>query len=149
MSLSEIELTFALGQRVAHLATADLAGRPHVIPVCFAIVIDCFYFVVDEKPKRSHRALKRLRNMAVNPQVALVVDHYDEDWDRLAYLRVQGEASIVIDVQEYATALEALRVRYAQYRQMRLDQATNPVVRITPSHTHFWRAGGGRTESAS
>ena len=68
-----------------------------------------FYFVIDEKPKRTRTGLKRLRNIAANPQVALVIDDYDEDWTRLAYLLVQGEAALVADREEYAGALAALR----------------------------------------
>jgi PPOX class probable F420-dependent enzyme len=72
------ERTFAEHHRVGHLATADAAGVPHVVPICYAVVGDEFYFVVDEKLKRSRRGLKRLRNIAANAQVALVIDQYDE-----------------------------------------------------------------------
>jgi PPOX class probable F420-dependent enzyme len=134
------ERTFAEEQRVGHLATADAAGAPHVVPICYAVVEDKFYFVIDEKPKPSRRRLKRLRNIAANAQVALVIDQYDEDWSRLAYLLVQGQAAPVTDPREYAEVLEALRRRYPQYRAMALQFELHPMVRIAPRRRHLWRA---------
>ena len=87
--LSASELRFIERRRVAHLATADATGRPHVVPVCFAHLDGRFYIAIDEKPKRSLR-LKRLRNIEENPQVALVFDRYDDDWSRLGWVLVQG-----------------------------------------------------------
>jgi PPOX class probable F420-dependent enzyme len=141
--LSADERTFADRHRVARLATVDAAGAPHVIPICYAVIGECFYFVIDEKPKRTRTGLKRLRNIAANPQVALVIDDYDEDWTRLAYLLVQGNAAVIGDRDEYANALSALRDRYSQYRVMPLGFDTHPMVRITPASRHLWRAAGG------
>ncbi len=138
--LSADERAFAERHRVAHLATADVGGAPHVIPICYALVGELFYFVIDEKPKRTRTGLKRLRNIAANPQVALVIDDYDEDWTRLAYLLVQGRAAVVDDRAEYAGALATLRDRYAQYRVMPLAFETHPMVCITPARGHLWRA---------
>lgn len=140
MTLSDDARAFAGPHRVAHLATADAQGAPHVIPICYALVGDSFYFVVDEKPKRSRTGLKRLRNITANPQVALVIDDYDEDWTRLAFLLVEGHAGQVDDREEYATGLAALRARYPQYRSMPLAFATHPMIRITPRRRHMWRA---------
>ena len=140
MTFSGEARAFAENHRVAHLATADAAGAPHVIPICYAVVGDAFYFVVDDKPKRTRTGLKRLRNIAANPQVALVIDDYDEDWTRLAYLLVHGRAASVTDAGEYAKGLDALRQRYPQYRSMPLAFETHPMVRITPSRSHWWRA---------
>ena len=142
--LSAEERAFATRQRVGHLATADAGGVPHVVPICYALVGDNFYFVVDEKPKRSRHGLKRLRNIAANPQVALVIDQYDEDWSRLAFLLVQGQAAPVTDPSEYAMALEALRQRYPQNRGMALQCDLHPMVRIAPQRRHLWRAAGRR-----
>lgn len=142
--LSSEERAFAEQHRVAHLATADAAGAPHVIPICYALVGDAFYFVVDEKPKRTRTGLKRLRNIAANPQVALVIDAYDEDWTRLAYLLVRGQAALVGETTEYDAALAVLRERYPQYRAMRLSFETHPLVRIIPERRHLWRATPGR-----
>lgn len=127
--------------RVARLATADADGAPHLVPVCYARVGDRLYFVIDAKPKRrTGRALKRMRNIAANPAVALLVDDYAEDWRRLAFLLIRGEATVVEDRREHARALVALRVRYPQYRTMDLDGPEHPVVVIAPLGVHAWRA---------
>ncbi len=128
--------------RIAHLATADGQGRPHVIPLCYARLGDVIVFVVDEKPKRPGKTLKRMRNISQNPTVALVVDVYDEDWRRLEYALVRGRAEVVEDPGERRRALEALRDRYPQYRSMALDAPHNEVVRITPARVHHWRFVG-------
>jgi PPOX class probable F420-dependent enzyme len=126
--------------RVAHLATAGRDGRPHVVPLCYARDGEAIYFIVDEKPKQAGKRLKRMRNIAENPAVALVVDLYDEDWGRLEYLLVHGKAAVVEDAVEYARALALLRARYPQYSGMRLEQGRNELVRITPSAVHHWRS---------
>jgi PPOX class probable F420-dependent enzyme len=127
--------------RVAHLATADRAGVPHVVPLCFALDGETLYFVVDAKPKRrAGTALKRMQNLLDNPAVALVVDDYDEDWSALAYVLVRGHAALVTDAAEADRALTSLRAKYPQYRTMPLDGPEHPVVRITPEHVHVWRA---------
>jgi PPOX class probable F420-dependent enzyme len=127
--------------RVAHLATADAAGVPHVVPLCYTLDGDALYFVVDAKPKRrAGVALKRMRNILANPAVALVVDDYDEDWSTLAYVLVRGRAAVVTDVAEARRALASLRAKYPQYRAMALDGPDHPVVRVTPEHVHVWRA---------
>jgi PPOX class probable F420-dependent enzyme len=143
---SDAERAFLNGHRVARLATADAAGAPHVIPIVYAFIDDTIYFVIDDKPKRARTGLKRLRNIQVNPRVAVIVDDYDEDWSRLAYLLVHGLAEVVADREQYTQRLAALRERYAQYRRMPLAFDTHPMVRITPTRRHFWRAeaaGGG------
>lgn len=147
MTLSDNERAFAEHRRVARLATADAAGTPHVIPICYALIGNCIYFVIDEKPKRTRHGLRRLRNIAENPRVALVIDEYDEDWSRLAFLLVQGHAATVTDGEEYATVLGRLRSRYPQYQAMPLLLATHPMIRITAERHHMWRAlPGGGTE---
>jgi PPOX class probable F420-dependent enzyme len=100
---------------------------------------DVIVFVVDDKPKRPGKPLKRMRNIAENPAVALVVDVYDEDWRRLEYALMHGRAEVVRDPAEHARALEALRARYPQYRSMALDPRRNDVVRISPTRVHHWR----------
>lgn len=140
MILSADARTFSADHRIAHLATADRTGAPHVIPICYAVVGDAFYVVIDEKPKRSRTGLKRLRNIRDNAHVALVIDEYHDDWAHLAYLLVEGLAVVVQDEREFATALHALRERYPQYRSMPLAFATHPMIRITPQREHLWRA---------
>ena len=126
--------------RIAHLATASRDARPHVVPLCYARDDDSIYFVVDEKPKRAGKRLKRMSNIAENPEVALVVDVYDEDWSRLEYLLVRGRATVVEDTAEFIRAIELLRARYPQYERMRLEQGRNDVVRIAPTAVHHWRS---------
>ena len=100
--------------RVARLATADANGAPHVVPVCYALVGDNLYVTIDEKPKRAGvRAMKRLRNIDENPNVAVVVDRYDDDWSRLAWVMLRGRAEILDDGDEHDRAQAALRERYS------------------------------------
>jgi PPOX class probable F420-dependent enzyme len=96
--LSEMERLFLKNRRVAHLATADRDAAPHVVPVCFAIRNDTLYVTIDAKPKRSlSTPLKRLKNIAENPAVAVVVDRYEEDWGQLGWVMLRGHAEILID----------------------------------------------------
>jgi len=133
---------FLEAHRVGHLATAGADGAPHVVPVCYALDEAALYFVADEKPKRRPaRELLRLRNLRENPRAALVVDDYDDDWTRLAYLLVRGPASLVAERGAHAAALRLLRARYPQYATMALDDPVrNPVVRIDPARVVLWRA---------
>lgn len=128
--------------RVGHLATSDRNCQPHNIPVCFWFDgIDRFYFIIDEKPKRlAAGGLKRMRNIAENPHVALVVDHYEEDWPNLAYVLIRGDAHIVDDPNEYMLALRNLRDKYPQYRNMALSPEKNLLVRIDSARFHQWGA---------
>ena len=128
--------------RTGHLATADEAGAPHVIPVCFALGPDSIhgeiiYSVLDQKPKRtSLNRLRRVRNILANPQVALVVDHYEEAWDRLWYILIRGRAELLMDGEERVTAIGQLRRKYDQYQSMDIDD--NPVITITTTGTVAW-----------
>lgn len=126
--------------RVGRLATADGLGEPHNIPICFWFDGPSrFYFIIDEKPKRlGGTGLKRMRNIAANSKVALVVDSYEEDWSNLAYVLVHGEAQVVDDPDEYMLALRHLRDKYQQYRDMTLAPGRNPLVRIDASRVHAW-----------
>ena len=128
--------------RIGHLATADGAGAPHVIPVCFAlggdsIYGDVIYSVLDQKPKRtSLNRLRRVRNILANPQVALVVDHYEEAWDRLWYILIRGRAELLVEGEERVKAVGLLRQKYDQYQDM--DIEANPVIKIVTIGTVAW-----------
>jgi len=135
VELSEVELDFVCRQRVAHLATSDAHGAPHVVPVCFAYEDGHFYVSVDEKPKRSVR-LKRVRNIEENAQVALVFDHYDEDWSRLGWVMVRGEAAIIHEGAEHRRALSSLRDKYRQYVSMALEG--RPIVSVSAERVSSW-----------
>ena len=124
---------------VARLATADAAGQPHVIPFCYAFDGAQVYFVVDQKPKRqTGKPLKRIRNMLENPQAAIVIDDYADDWTQLAYVLITGTTALVDDEAEYDNMLARLRERYPQYRAMDLSFANNAMVRISPTKVHAW-----------
>ena len=132
---------FVVAARVARLATATAGGVPHNVPLCFWFDGVRFYFAIDEKPKRkSGTAIKRMRNIAENPRVVLLIDHYEEEWSQLAYVMVHGVAHIVQDDKEYMLALRNLRDKYAQYRAMTLAPEKNPLVRIEPERVHAWGA---------
>jgi PPOX class probable F420-dependent enzyme len=132
---------FVAGARVAHLATADGGGAPHNVPLCFWFDGERIYFAIDEKPKRQKGlALKRMRNIAENPRVAVVIDHYEEDWSQLGYVLIQGFARVVEDNEEYLGALRHLREKYLQYRAMNLTPEKNPIVKIEPETVHLWGA---------
>src|SRR5881296_268065 len=95
---------------VARLATADAHGKPHVVPISFALDDDTLYFAVDTKPKRTDD-LKRLRNIAANPAVSVLFDHYEDDWSRLWWVRIDGAARIVDDELAAARAIDLLAGR--------------------------------------
>jgi PPOX class probable F420-dependent enzyme len=125
--------------RVGHLATAGADAMPHAVPLCFWFDGINFYFVIDQKPKRqTGLKLKRMRNIMANPQVALLIDHYEEDWGQLAYVLVRGRARVVEDQEEYMLALRHLRDKYPQYRNLALSRETNLMVRIEPGNVHIW-----------
>jgi PPOX class probable F420-dependent enzyme len=135
--LTPDQITFLERQRVARLATVDDRGRPHALPVCYALAGSMLYTPIDEKPKRGGE-LRRIRNIRADPHVCLVVDHYDEDWSQLAWLQVRGVASLVDDDIERERALVALRARYPQY--LRMDLESRPLIRITPERVVGWAA---------
>ena len=135
------ERAFLESRRVAHLATADAAGVPHVVPVCFAVGGDSVYIAIDRKPKSGKR-LKRLRNIAENPHVTLTADHYDdEDWTKLRWVMVRGRAALLEEGAEHDDAQRLLRAKYQQYRAM--DLAPLPVIAIRIERVTSWSGAGG------
>ena len=135
--LSQDWLRWLADAPTAHLATADAAGAPHVIPVCYAFDGRALYSVLDQKPKRAQLTrLRRVRNIQENPRVSMVVDHYDEDWSRLGYILVMGKAELLFDGRDRDGAVRLLRQKYPQYRAMDLD--ANPVIKITPQRVVTW-----------
>ena len=125
-------------QRLAHLATASADGAPHVVPICFARLDDCVYVAIDQKPKRGAPSqLRRMRNIAANPRVAIVADVYDDDdWSRLGFVLLTGRARILDDDDEHRRAVEALRAKYRQYASMALDE--RPVIALDVEHVTRW-----------
>jgi PPOX class probable F420-dependent enzyme len=121
---------------VARLATVGEDGRPHLVPCCFALDGDVAYSVVDHKPKRSS-ALRRLDNIRATPSVCLLVDHYEDDWNRLWWVRFDGAARILEDGPEHASALALLCAKYPQYRA---TPPSGPVVAIDITASRTWAA---------
>ena len=135
--ISHEQATFLTAQRVGRLASADAQGRPHVVPVCFAIEGANLYVTIDEKPKQaSARPLKRLRNVMANPAVAFVADRYDEDWQRLGWVMLRGKAEILTQGPEHDHAQALLRDRYSQYRSMQLFEL--PVIALRIERATSW-----------
>lgn len=132
------ERRFVEARRIAHLATADEAGAPQVLPVGFALSAagDTVYSAVDEKPKAHPPVrLKRLRNIEANPAVAMVFDHYEEDWRRIGWVMLRGRAEILdADGPERAAAQALLHARYRQYGGMRLG----PVIALRITAVRRW-----------
>ncbi|MFC7406767.1 TIGR03668 family PPOX class F420-dependent oxidoreductase [Georgenia alba] len=131
------------GSRVAHLATADGAGVPHIVPVAFAVVPDAgapagaaIVTAVDHKPKTT-TALKRLRNLADNPRAAVLVDHYDEDWTALWWVRADGTTTLEASGAGWAAARAALVEKYPQYRRRPPE---GPVVHLRVARWTGWAA---------
>ena len=133
---------FLLAQRVARLATVDERGRPHVVPIVVAYAEDRLYTPIDLKPKTtSPRRLRRVRNIAANPQVQVIVDRYDEDWATLAYVQLRGRAELLEDGDEHRHALELLERKYEQYAHLPLRG--RPVIRVVIEDVVSW----GRTDA--
>jgi PPOX class probable F420-dependent enzyme len=118
--------------RVGHLATVTPGGRPHIVPVCFAVHDGLVYTAVDAKPKATS-ALARLENVRATGRASLLVDHYEEDWERLWWVRVDGAAAVVRSDR----ALDALAAKYPQYRTKRPD---GPLIAIAPERWRSWVA---------
>ena len=121
---------------VAHLATVGADGAPHIVPVTFALNGDTLYTAVDAKPKRGS-PLRRFRNVAANPRVAVLVDRYDADWTRLWWARADGSARVVTDGDELERALSALRARHPQYARVAL---TGPAIVMAVDRWSGWSA---------
>jgi PPOX class probable F420-dependent enzyme len=135
--------------RIARLATTDAAGHPHLVPMVFALASggdtgetrcgDTVYSAVDAKPKRS-TSLRRLANIAANPRATVLVDHYDEDWHVLWWVRADGRGRILdADEPEGRDAIARLKARYPQYRE---QPPRGPVVAIDVTRWSHWSAVG-------
>ena len=123
--------------RVARLATVSPDTRPHVVPIVFAVSGDVIYSAVDRKPKAT-TALQRLADIAVNPEVAILVDHYDDDWDALWWARADGTARLA-DGDEAARAVALLTSRYPIYAT---DVPPGPVIAVDVTRWSGWAATG-------
>jgi PPOX class probable F420-dependent enzyme len=125
---------------VARLASADGEGRPHVVPICFAVEGERIYMAVDHKPKRTMR-LRRLANIRANPAVSALADLYSDDWSRLWWARADGTA-VVVDpgTDEHGRAVDLLATHYEQYRS---NPPAGPAIVISVSRWSGWSAAQG------
>jgi PPOX class probable F420-dependent enzyme len=124
--------------RVARLATIDPDGRPHLVPIVFALDGETLYSAVDRKPKRS-TTLRRIENARARPDVTILVDHYEDDWGRLWWIRLRGRARVLDDGEEREHALELLREKYPQYRA---EPPGGAVLAVDVTETREWSASG-------
>ena len=123
---------------MARLATTDPDGRPHLVPVVFALDGDTLYSAVDRKPKRSRR-LRRIENARARPEVTLLVDRYEEDWSELWWIRLRGRARVLDGGPEHDRALELLAEKYPQYRD---EPPEGPVLAVDVTEVRTWSAKG-------
>ena len=146
---TERERAYVERARVGRLATADADGRPHVVPICVAIVDGDLVTPIDEKPKQvSPEALRRSRDVAENSNVAVVFDHYSEDWSRLGWVQVRGTATLVKPGEQgeqgeqgedrHGTGFGALRRKYDQYADHDLEG--RPLIWIEAESVRSWGA---------
>jgi PPOX class probable F420-dependent enzyme len=135
--------------RVGRMATVAPKQRPHVVPFVFALQERgserIAYWAVDRKPKRS-TDLKRIRNLEANPAVEFVVDGYDEDWERLWWVRCSGAARVIVEEDERTSALDALREKYPQYA---IDPPGGPVIAIDIETIDAWEGTGPEDQSST
>ena len=128
--------------RIARLATTDPDGRSNLVPICFVVEGDVLYSAVDEKPKRTKR-LRRLANIRARPAVTVLVDRYEEDWSRLWWVRLRGEARVVEGGPERTRALSLLKGKYEQYRR---ERPTGAVIAVRVQEWRGWSAAAGSDE---
>jgi len=133
MEAGEARARFAAA-RVARLATADAGGLPHLVPVCFAVAGDTVYSAVDDVKPKTTRRLRRLANVAANPAVALLVDHYEDDWSALWWVRADGRGRVLDDAPD---AIALLAARYEQYRAA---PPAGPVLAVDVERWTGWSA---------
>lgn len=151
MEIDETTREFIRNHRVARFATADSAGQPVVVPICYAIEGDLIYSPVDEKPKRVAPAeLKRVRNIRANPKVSLVIDDYSDDWSKLEYVIIAGRAETISPAEragEHARAVTLLREKYEQYRSMAIDERL--IIKIAIERVRRWDASKWETNKSA
>ena len=128
--------------RVGRLGTVTRDGRPHLVPVCFALIDEIAYTAVDAKPK-STRRLRRLENIEATPATCLLVDHYDETWTHLWWIRLDGAARVVTSPPEAAAATSALTTKYPQYDTVAIP---GPVIAIEIAAWTTWPKDLTRSE---
>jgi PPOX class probable F420-dependent enzyme len=135
--LDAAALRFLQAARVGRLATVDAQGLPAVVPICYQVEGTRLFTPIDAKPKRADwRSLQRVRNLLARPDVAVVVDRWDEDWRRLGWVHLRGRAELVERGPLHAQGIALLRAKYAQYRSMALEE--RPLIVVTLESATHW-----------
>jgi PPOX class probable F420-dependent enzyme len=151
MALTGEHRSFISRARTAALGTIADDGRPRLVPICFVLDGDVLFTPIDEKPKDATdpRRLARIRDIERRSDVTVLVDHWDEDWRHLAWLRIDGRASLAEDPAERASAIAALRAKYPQYAGHDLEH--RPLIRIAIERVRSWGdlSDPGRSRSPS
>ena len=131
-------MEFVIGQRVARMASVDTNGRPHVVPICFVLDgASVIYSAIDLKPKRVEtKNLRRVRNIANNPSVSILLDRYTEDWAQLGFVILHGAAKVLAQGAERNRAEDLLRKKYSQYEK--LLQPGAPMIKINVGRVTSW-----------
>ena len=131
-------MEFVIGQRVARMASVDTNGRPHVVPICFVLDgASVIYSAIDLKPKSVEtKNLRRVRNIANNPSVSILLDRYTEDWAQLAFVILHGAAKVLAQGAERNRAEDLLRKKYSQYEK--LLQPGAPMIKINVGRVTSW-----------
>lgn len=131
---------FISAARVGRLATAGASGQPLVVPICYAFDGEALYSAVDAKPKSAPpERLGRIRNIRENTRVSIVIDHYEEDWRRLRYVIIQGQAEILTAGAQFAHGVDLLVAKYPQYGAQGLSREAGTMIRVTPRRISAWQ----------
>ena len=138
---------FISDARVGHLGTADAGGQPLVVPICYAFDGESLFSAIDAKPKKSAAGLRRIRNIRDNAKVSVVIDHYEEDWTRLRYVIIQGEAELLTEGADFSRAVDLLRAKYPQYRSLGLDREGGLMIRVKPAKVTRWEFDPARSSA--
>jgi PPOX class probable F420-dependent enzyme len=138
MALTGEHRGFVSRARTATLGTIAEDGHPRLVPICFVLDGDVLFTPIDEKPKQAidPRQLARIRDIEQRADVTVLIDRWDEDWDHLAWLRIEGRAALASDPAERATAVAALRTKYPQYTEHDLEN--RPLIRIAIERVRSW-----------
>jgi PPOX class probable F420-dependent enzyme len=145
---------FIAEARVGRLGTADAAGQPLVVPICYAFDGECLFSAIDAKPKSATPdRLRRLRNIRENAKVSVVIDRYEEDWTRLRHVIIQGQAEILTGGAEFSRGADLLVAKYPQYRALGLRREAGLMIKVKPGRVTHWQyrspGGSGAAEGVS
>jgi PPOX class probable F420-dependent enzyme len=135
--------------RVGRLGTADASGQPLVVPICYAFDGESLFSAVDAKPKTQRpEGLKRIKNIRDNAKVSVVIDRYDEDWTRLQYVIIQGEAQLLTGGADFSRGADLLLAKYPQYRAMGLSRDSGLMIKVSPARVTQWQFDRGHRATA-